>query len=400
MGGRARHGAVGQQNGQRGGHGALWRVRGVFLGGHDDTVSSTNTLLVLLGAALGGVGAGIAWTAQGAYFTETVERLSIHRQTTTTVPEGDNGDETVVATPTTTTSVSASISQELAAVFAGTILISETVLDVLATVLVQWIPWSTVFAVYSAIAVGSTVALQRCVMEYTTTARAHVVPTATVNNENDNRIHNETAASSTSAVRLRRDATTALRLLITDSKLKYFLPFLATFALAGAFLNSFVSGEVVPAVTGSDGWVGLLVAVHGVVAAGCALGLGRRHHHKEWILVLGCAGFAAVALPFVLWPDYNNNDTWSWPLLVWIYVAEGVGRATFEGTLKAIFADYFAYSKEAAFANIILQYGLASSAVYFWSTRFTCSSTVLPTTAAAAAIRTASSTEMDRSTTS
>ena len=39
-------------------------------------------------------------------------------------------------------------------------------------------------------------------------------------------------------------------------------------------------------------------------------------------------------------------------------------RATFEGTLKATFADYFSYEKEGAFANIILQNGLSGAIGY------------------------------------
>jgi len=44
---------------------------------------------------------------------------------------------------------------------------------------------------------------------------------------------------------------------------------------------------------------------------------------------------------------------------------QGIGRATFEGTLKATFADFFSYEKEGAFGNIILQNGLAGTIGYF-----------------------------------
>eukprot|EP00957_Ditylum_brightwellii_P080940 6157301-Ditylum_brightwellii.AAC.1 len=43
----------------------------------------------------------------------------------------------------------------------------------------------------------------------------------------------------------------------------------------------------------------------------------------------------------------------------------GVGRATFESTLRAVFADFFSHEKEGAFANIIVQSGV-SSVVGFW----------------------------------
>ena len=50
----------------------------------------------------------------------------------------------------------------------------------------------------------------------------------------------------------------------------------------------------------------------------------------------------------------------------------GIGRSTFEGTLKATFADFFPHEKEGAFANIILQNGLASSFGYFLTSRLHC----------------------------
>jgi hypothetical protein len=48
---------------------------------------------------------------------------------------------------------------------------------------------------------------------------------------------------------------------------------------------------------------------------------------------------------------------------------QGIGRATFEGTLKATFADFFSYEKEGAFANIILQNGLAGAVGYICKIR-------------------------------
>ena len=46
--------------------------------------------------------------------------------------------------------------------------------------------------------------------------------------------------------------------------------------------------------------------------------------------------------------------------------AHGMGRATFEGIVKATFADNFAYEKKGAFANIILKKrGLQAQSVSF-----------------------------------
>jgi MFS family permease len=122
----------------------------------------------------------------------------------------------------------------------------------------------------------------------------------------------------------------------------------------------------------SSSYVGLLVAIHGGVAAICSLVFGHvsQRTGKGPVLVLGALCFGAVAFPFLIQP---NLEEWTWRLLILVYAAQGMGRATFEGTLKAIFADYFSYEKEGAFANIILQNGLSSAAAYVLSFRLTCS---------------------------
>jgi len=47
------------------------------------------------------------------------------------------------------------------------------------------------------------------------------------------------------------------------------------------------------------------------------------------------------------------------------YFLQGIGRACYEGTNKALYADYFAGDAPAAFSNIVLANGLASAISYF-----------------------------------
>ena len=51
----------------------------------------------------------------------------------------------------------------------------------------------------------------------------------------------------------------------------------------------------------------------------------------------------------------------------------GFGRATFESTLRATFADFFSHDTDGAFANIVLQSGLSSSLAFFLFPHITCS---------------------------
>jgi MFS family permease len=167
-------------------------------------------------------------------------------------------------------------------------------------------------------------------------------------------------------------ATVAIHLLRHDPKVKYMVGWNAAFGFSGAFINGFVNGRVVPVALGDASWVGVLVAVHGTVAALASLLFATLSVviGKGPILVLGAFSFACVALAFVIQPNFLQ---WTFPWLLVIYSIHGIGRAVFEGTLKAIFADMFEAEREGAFANIILQYGVASSVAYVLSLRLSCS---------------------------
>ena len=79
---------------------------------------------------------------------------------------------------------------------------------------------------------------------------------------------------------------------------------------------------------------------------------------KGPVLIVGALTFMAMSSIFLIRPTISN---WSWTGLLIVYSLMGVGRATFEGTLRATFADFFSNDKEGAFANIILQSGLFSA---------------------------------------
>jgi hypothetical protein len=273
-----------------------------------------------VGAGIGGVGAAVFFTAQGVYFAQAAEAHALQS-------ESSREESTSL----------------FAGVFAFWFLVEETILELLSTFLVRIckVPWSAVFALYSMIAILATFC----------TTTVWVYP---------RRQDDERSACSV--------VTATVDLLVSDSKMKYMIGFNAAFGFAGAYLNSFVSGEVVPIVLQDSSYVGLLVALHGGTAAVFSLLFSRCR--KGPVLVVGALSFVGVALPFLIQP--NVEDAWTWRHLVLVYFLEGVGRATFESTLKAIFADFFPLDKEAAFANITLQNGLASSVAYVLSTRLHC----------------------------
>ena len=80
--------------------------------------------------------------------------------------------------------------------------------------------------------------------------------------------------------------------------------------------------------------------------------------------------FACVALPFLVQPDATH---WTQGAVLFVHMSEGFGRATFEGTLRARYADYFGYEPEGAFATISLQNGLSTTVGYILSMGLPCS---------------------------
>jgi MFS family permease len=283
----------------------------------------------LIGAAIGGVGAGFLWTAQGVYFSRAAEEHAIQ-----------------LGQPVTDSTA------YLAGIFAFIYLAAEVGLRAMSSVLLQLggFQWSTIFGIYSLVTVVSTAGMRF--------------------------VHNYADVPSTGGQEVSAwyKLTAAWQLLRNDTKMKYMIGMNAVFGFTAAFLNSYVNGEVVRVVLNDDSskYIGLLTAWLSAVAAVMSLVFGRvtQTIGKGPILIFGALCFFAVVLPFLVVP---NVERWGWFPLVVVYALHGTGRATFEGTLKATFADYFPYEKEGAFANIILQNGLSSAIGYVLTFSLLCS---------------------------
>jgi MFS family permease len=292
-------------------------------------------IVALTGAAIGGVGAGFLWTAQGSYFACAAEE---HAQ--------------LLGQPKTESTAM------LAGIFAFIYLLAEVVLRSLSSVLLElWsVKWSTIFCVYLLITILSTVLMLFLVRDY---------------NDDDDE-EEEEANSSTSSVWYK--VTAALRLIRTDSKMKYMIAINMVFGFTWAFLNGFFNGEVVPIVLNDadSKYLGLLTSGMATVASILSLVFARLTHYtgKVAILILGASSCLFIALMFLVQPAI---ETWTLTNVIVVYVMQGVGRATFEGTLKALFADYFAYEKAAGYANIILWNGLSGAIGYVMTFSLLCS---------------------------
>ena len=276
--------------------------------------------IALTGAAIGGVGAGFLWTAQGAYFGRASEEHARH-----------------LLQPVSVSTAS------LASIFAFVYLAEEVVLRLLSTILlgVGIISWEIIFGVYTFVTVISAVAMF-CVHNYPN-------------------IEEGEATRSTVWYKV----TAAWQVLKGDPKMKYMIGLNAVFGLTSAFLNSYVNGEVVPVALNDPEakYIGVLNSWASAMAAAMSLLFGRVSPRigRGPVLIFGACCFSGVVFPFLVKPQAQN---WGWAALMIVYSLHGTGRATFEGTLKATFADYFSYEKEGAFANIILQNGLSGAVGY------------------------------------
>jgi len=160
----------------------------------------------------------------------------------------------------------------------------------------------------------------------------------------------------------------AVQLLWKDPKMKYMSGTSIAFGFSATFSASYVGGTVEPIALSDEksAYIGVLSATTSAVAAIFSLIFGylaqKSRIGKGPILMIGAVFFFVVGFSFVAVP---NPLQWNFISILMIYIFQGIGRATFESTLRASFVDMFPMEKEGAFANIILQNGLSSVIGYF-----------------------------------
>jgi len=147
----------------------------------------------------------------------------------------------------------------------------------------------------------------------------------------------------------------------------------SSFAFSAAFLISYVSGIVEPIALNDNNsiYIGILFSITSAVAAILSIVFAylAQRTGKGIILTIGSLSFFMVGFMFIWFP--NIEDQWNQSLLVILFTLQGVGRATFESTLRATYADMFSHEKEGAFANIIFQNGGTSTLIFFMTTIIT-----------------------------
>ena len=289
-------------------------------------VESAKRGAVLLGAALGGAAAGFLWPAQGAYYAKCAE---LYASAADVTREQANS--------------------VLGSYFSSFYLACEVAMKLCSSLVPLAVPGkeatSMLYVVYTSVACASALGIL-CIED--------------VDDPDARR----------GPVNFGKTALSALALLTKDAKCACMIPMNFAFGFGASYLNGYFMSAVVAPGVGKDK-IGYLSSIVVGSAACLALplgALGKRIGAQAPVVAVGAACFGAFAVAnLALGPARLGH----WAALVPLAVVFGCGRSTWETNFKATFADYFPHAKEAAFANVQLQSGVASTVGFFVNPRIT-----------------------------
>mmetsp|Transcript_23985 Transcript_23985/g.51771 ORF Transcript_23985/g.51771 Transcript_23985/m.51771 type:complete len:496 (-) Transcript_23985:262-1749(-) len=293
-------------------------------------------------AVVGGVGGAILWVSQGGYFSSASQQFAL---------KGGGLVEDATS--------------RFGGNFAFALLLFEVILRLLSTFFIETagLSWKIIFGLYSMLAILPVFLMMDVIDLEGHQYRSRPLRTDYGSDEGFEEENNSPS----------HKATATLDLLRKDKKARYLSPLNILFGLSTAFCSSVLNGAVLRLVLSDPNstFVGFYTSTTSMVAAGASLLFGRLqsshgrfHCGKGPVMTLGAFSYLIIALQFIAFPV---DSGWSRMSLLFVYILLGVGRATFEGTLRATFADMFPNEKEGAFGNIILFSGTASTMGYILS---------------------------------
>lgn len=279
--------------------------------------SSVSTSAAIVGSVVGGIAAGFLWTAQGGYFAQVCDLYAV-----------------------ATKQERPAVTGWLGGVFAALYLGCEVGMKALSSALEQYGD-STVYIAFTVIAVGSALvsAFIEDLTPYTDPAKVKALRQKSILEK----------------------IKAAFELLVTDRKMLLLWPAQLTFGFAAVFLNSYSNSHIIKTVLGHGNkkYVGYMSAIVAGSAALLTLPFGAitKRVSKVYLMVLGGVIFTAECAVFFALTDEQIGV---WAIAVPLYVAHGIGRCVWEGTNKAVIADFFPASAPAAFANVVMANGVSS----------------------------------------
>ncbi|CAE7671323.1 Vwa8 [Symbiodinium pilosum] len=291
---------------------STWRHRGI--GGCQ---SNSEAMLAFVGAGFGGLGAGLLWPSQGAFFSTVVQELQRAEPATGTREEALYH-----------------LTSELSSSFAFGLLAAECGIKLMMAVLLTYVKvelWSSwVFLSALVLAVLAMAAFTK-----------------------SQKIHSQ------HAVRPVCESTWDALRLWGDPKIWLLSMTNLSFGFSVAWVNGYVNLRWHEA-TGDLHLLGFAGALTtGVAGVVSKLSVRPLACGKGVMLALGSFCFLSIGLVSKL-SEPNSKLGWSiWLLL--LHVLHGVGRGVYEGTGKAVFGDFFPGDKcVGAFANVLVQVSASS----------------------------------------
>jgi len=286
----------------------------------------------IIGAVIGGVAAGNLWTAQGAYFGETVRVYAA----LTGKPEKE-------------------VSNMLSSYFAFCYLTFEVLTKLLTSILYfvnkdksSKSADTFLYIVFSIIAIASAIGMA-------------FIRNMSPQNPDEDSGNNPQKRFTT------EKALGAIKLLTSDRKMFYMWFPCISFGILAGFINYHVNGDIVKNADGiGKDYIGFFGATVAGVAAISSLVFGwlSTRYGKGIFLILGQVCFGLEALVVIAVP---SDTLEAFAPLFCLYALHGMGRATFEQTMRATFADIWDDKaiQPYAFANIIISNGGATAICFF-----------------------------------
>eukprot|EP01065_Artemidia_motanka_P008496 TRINITY_DN14284_c0_g1_i1.p1 TRINITY_DN14284_c0_g1~~TRINITY_DN14284_c0_g1_i1.p1 ORF type:complete len:530 (+),score=175.08 TRINITY_DN14284_c0_g1_i1:59-1591(+) len=160
-------------------------------------------------------------------------------------------------------------------------------------------------------------------------------------------------------------ALAAGRLLLTEARMQCLAPTNITFGFVSSFSTNVVNAKIIKVHLGESA-VPLVSAMLSGIAAAASIPLGRL---STWTgtklpaMMIGNVMFIAECAVYLAFPEEQLGK---WPIIIMLTFAQGVARSMWEGPNRGVIADYFdGPERDAAFANIVLQMGTASTIGFY-----------------------------------
>jgi len=161
-----------------------------------------------------------------------------------------------------------------------------------------------------------------------------------------------------------------IRTVSRDVKIWLLGPLNFAFGFAASYVAWYLNNKV-GSVSVGDSNVGYLAAmIPGYAAlAGVPYSYFGKFLGKWVMMLLGCLSFFTIGLVGYVVPKQTLIDG-KWAILIALYIVMGNGRAVFESTNRAVFADFFPKTSAGAFALMAFQSGLAGTVGFVVFTKY------------------------------